>query len=175
VAELTPHERLQPFLLDRLRDDAPETQVESRDRRVFNMSKFREAVLRDLAWLLNAKAHPPGDGLGEFPLVERSVLNFGMPDLSGSTASSTPATGIVQIVRRAIEAFEPRIIRNTLSVRFVDAANSSAGGSGSATRGINTIALEIRAQVWALPLPESLYVKTEVDLETGDCEMRENV
>lgn len=168
MAELTPQERLQPFLLDRLRDDAPESQAESRERRAFNMQRFREAVLRDLSWLLNAKAHPPADGLASFPMVERSVLNYGLPDITGATSSELPAGDVVQMVRRAIEAFEPRILRNTLSVRLVE---SPAGGSSG--RGVNTVALEIRAQVWALPLPESLYVKTEVDLETGDCDLRE--
>ena len=53
MAELTPQERLFPSLLDRLSDDQPLEQKESRDRRVFSVSKLRAAVLRDLAWLLN--------------------------------------------------------------------------------------------------------------------------
>ena len=31
----------------------------------------------------------------------------------------------------------------------------------------------VAGEIWALPLPEALYVKTEVDLETGNCELRE--
>ena len=164
MSELTPQDRLQPFLLDRLRDDQPESRVESRDRRAFTMQRFREAVLRDLSWLLNAKAHRPEDGLGDFPLVERSVLNYGITDLTGVTASGVSVQQIEQLVRRAIEAYEPRIIRNTLSVRYVPDRDAD---------GTHVIALEIRGQVWALPLPESLYIKTEVDLETGDYQLRE--
>jgi type VI secretion system protein ImpF len=129
-----------------------------------NMQRFRDAVLRDLAWLLNAKCHPESDGFGQYPYVDKSVLNYGMPDISGSTASDTPALEVTQMVRRAIENFEPRIISNTLQVRSIEAPTSA---------GTNVIALEIRAQIWALPLPESLYVKTEVDLETGSCQLKE--
>lgn len=164
MTDLMPQDRLQPFLLDRLRDDQPDSPVESRDRRAFTMQRFREAVLRDLSWLLNAKGHRPEEGLAEYPLVEKSVLNFGITDLTGMTASGVSVSQIEQLVRRAIEAFEPRIIRNTLSVRFIDGRANAPG---------NVLALEIRAQVWALPLPESLYIKTEVDLETGDCQLRE--
>ena len=53
MADLTPQERLQPSLLDRLTDSAPDTKRESRDRRVLSMRRLRSAVLRDLAWLLN--------------------------------------------------------------------------------------------------------------------------
>jgi type VI secretion system protein ImpF len=164
LSELAPEDRLQPFLLDRLKDDDPASRVESRDRRVFSMHRFREAVLRDLSWLLNSKSKRAIDGLGDFPLVERSVVNFGIVDLTGQTASGISVQQIEQIVRRAIEAFEPRVIRNTLSVRYVDSRDGEFG---------NVISMEIRGQVWALPMPESLYIKTEVDLETGECELRE--
>ena len=53
MAELTPQERLQPALLDRLTDDNPESQVEPREMRVMSRNRMREAVLRDLSWLFN--------------------------------------------------------------------------------------------------------------------------
>ena len=55
MAELTPQERLQPSLLDRLRDDEPSTQVESRDKRILSMAALRESVMRDIGWLLNTE------------------------------------------------------------------------------------------------------------------------
>ncbi len=164
MSEQASKDRLQPYLLDRLRDDEPGNRLESRDRRAFTLSKFRQAVLRDLSWLLNARGRRSDEGLAGFPLVERSVLNYGITDLTGVPASTIPPAVVEQMVKRAIEAFEPRIIRSSLTVRYVAAAE--------ATRGY-TVALEIRAMVWALPVPESLYVKTEIDLETGDCSLRE--
>ena len=43
MAELLPQERLQPSLLDRLTDDAPESKEESRDKRVLNLAQLRAA------------------------------------------------------------------------------------------------------------------------------------
>ena len=48
MAELTPTERLQPSLLDRLTDDEPSHSQEARNRRVLSIQKLRESVLRDV-------------------------------------------------------------------------------------------------------------------------------
>ena len=39
----------------------------------------------------------------------------------------------------------------------------------------NALAFEIYCDVWADPVPERLYLKTEVDLETGDFSVTESV
>ena len=88
MTELTPSEKLQPCLLDRLTDDEPKKQREGRNQRVMTMRRYRQAVLRDLAWLLNTSAHIEQDGLDEFEEVTSSVLNFGVQDISGMKASS---------------------------------------------------------------------------------------
>ena len=51
VARVT--DRLQPALLDRLRDDDPASKVEPIEARVMSRGRLREAVLRDLSWLFN--------------------------------------------------------------------------------------------------------------------------
>lgn len=165
MAELLPQERLIPFLLDRLTDDEPQNKAEGRERRVVSMKQYRRAILRDLEWLLNARSHPVKDGLAQYPEIGKSVLNFGMPDIAGSTESRLRPHEVEQMVRSAITAYEPRVIRGTLTVQAVGAET---------TRG-SVIAIEIRAQLWAQPIPESLYVKTEVDLETGLCRLQDQL
>ena len=54
MAELTPKERLQPSLLDRLTDNEPDRRLEGRDLRVLSPQRLRESVRRDLTWLFNA-------------------------------------------------------------------------------------------------------------------------
>jgi type VI secretion system protein ImpF len=127
MSEQTPEVRLQPFLLDRLRDDAA-SRAEGRGS---SMRRYREALLLDL---------------------------------TGMTASEVSAQQVELSVKRAIEAFEPRIIKGSLTVQCT--AGQPAGG-GPGKDGIHVIALEIRGQMWAQPAPETLYIKTEVDLETG--------
>lgn len=162
MAELTPMERLQPCLLDRLTDDSPGQQQESRDQRVVSLRKYRDGVLRDLTWLLNASAYPPGEDLEESGELASSVLNYGFRDLCGLTASSLNATELERELVRAIHRFEPRIIRNTLSVRV--AADDEGPG--------NSVFFEIKGELWAQPKPEYLDLRTELDLETGNCQLK---
>lgn len=88
MAELTPKERLQPSLLDRLTDNEPERNVEGRDLRVLSPQRLRESVRRDLAWLFNSVNLVSVQDLSAHPEAERSTLNFGLPDLSGKTTAS---------------------------------------------------------------------------------------
>src|SRR5690606_8309395 len=74
MADLTLQERLQPSLLDRLIDDAPHHRQEPRDDRVLSLDRLREAVQRDLAWLLNTVNLEATEDLGEYPYIARSVL-----------------------------------------------------------------------------------------------------
>ncbi len=161
MAELTPTERLQPCLLDRLTDDEPQTQQEGRDRRVVSLRRYRAAVLRDVAWLLNCSARFGAEELAEFPEVQRSVLNFGTRDLCGVTVSGADLVELERELLRAIRCFEPRILPGSLSVKL---AVGSAGEH-------NAVAFTVAGHLWAQPIPEELYIKTEFDLETGQCEL----
>src|SRR5262245_62023908 len=102
MAELTPQERLQPALLDRLTDHAPEVRVEAPEERVMSKSRLRQAVLRDLAWLFNATRLEAGVDLAPWPFVRTSVLNFGLPALSGKPASAVDVVDIERAIRNAI-------------------------------------------------------------------------
>ncbi len=158
MAELTPTERLQPCLLDRLTDDEPTKSSESRDRRVFTSRQMREAVLRDLSWLLNTAQRLGPEDREEAPEVYTSVLNYGVPDLTGITAGGLDIVSLERTIARAIRAFEPRIVPGTLRV--------TASLNGDEMSG-NALVFEVRGDLWAQPVPEPLYLKTEVDLETG--------
>ncbi|HEC16788.1 MAG TPA: type VI secretion system baseplate subunit TssE [Sedimenticola sp.] len=159
MAELTLQERLQPSLLDRLTDDEPGKTRESRNQSVMSLPKLRAAVLRDLAWLLNAGAFSPAEELDDYPLVARSVLNYGLPDLAGRTVSTTDVVTIERLLRQAIWDFEPRIIRHTVKVRTL---------LGDSQLEHNALTFEITGELWAQPSPEALFLRTEVDLESGD-------
>ena len=155
-----PEERLQPALLDRLTDDEPGKKLESRDARVFSKSRLRQAVLRDLAWLFNATQLESVDDLTRTPLVRRSVLNFGLPALSGRAASSLDVSDLAKAIRDAILTFEPRILPSTLQIKTLVE-------SGQLDHH-NVIGVEIRAHLWAQPVPLEFLVRTEFDLETGN-------
>ncbi len=165
MADLAPQERLLPFLLDRLTDDDPATRLESREKRSISMRQFQKALLRDLTWLLNTPSKTQHEHLEEFPEVARSVLNFGMPDFAGLTHSDITAPQVEKAIRQAVTLFEPRIVKDSLVIRAV--VNRQLAG--------NLLAVEIRGQVWAQPVPEQFFVKTEVDLETGQVNLSDQL
>jgi type VI secretion system protein ImpF len=164
MAELTAAERLQPSLLDRLTDTDPESKVESRERRVLSLQRLRAAVLRDLAWLMNTGCLETTEDLEAFAHVRDSVLNYGIPDLSGMTLSGAETVRIEKAVREAIVRYEPRISSRSLRVTVdIDRMKMNR----------NFMTFHIEGELWAQPTPISLFLKTEVDLETGDVDLTE--
>jgi type VI secretion system protein ImpF len=157
MPDLAVAERLQPALLDRLTDEHPDERTESRERRVMNMAQLRRAILRDLQWLLNAQAHPPSDAIYDYPLAARSVLNFGLADSAGLSVTGRRRDEVRAGVTRAIEHYEPRMVHHSLRVNAVE-SDSSAGVK---------LVFEISGDICPLPMPESLFVRTEVDVEMG--------
>lgn len=85
-------DRLQPALLDRLTDDDPTNPAEAMEMRIISRPRMREAVLRDLGWLFNTTFLSSEGAFAQYPEVRRSVLNYGLPALSGQTASSVVST-----------------------------------------------------------------------------------
>jgi type VI secretion system protein ImpF len=163
VAELSPQERLQPALLDRLTDEDPDTKVEGSDKRVLNKAQLRQAVLRDLAWLFNTTTLESGEDLSSTPYVQRSVLNFGLPALAGETASTLDPTDLERAVREAILAYEPRILPSSLRVRTIVTETQLDQH--------NVVSVEIEGFLWAQPVPLEMLLRTELDLETGRVEI----
>ena len=164
MAELSVRERLQPSLLDRLTDDEPDKKVESRQQRVISIERLRQCVLRDLGWLLNTGNLGQSEDISDYPEVARSVVNYGTPDLAGRVISSAHVTELAGSVRQAVWDFEPRILRASVKVNAV--VNEARMSS-------NTLTFEIEGILWAQPTPLQLFLKTEIDLETGHAEVLE--
>jgi type VI secretion system protein ImpF len=158
----TPEEQLQPALLDRLTDEEPDKKLEPRQQRVISKKRMRAAVLRDLAWLFNTTRLDADMDPATLRYARCSVINFGLPPLSGQTASSLEVTGLERAIRQAILEFEPRILPASLRVRALE--------SGT-LENHNVIGVEISGQLWSQPVPIELLVRTEIDLETGQVQV----
>ena len=159
MAELTQKEKLQPSLLDRLTDNNPESQVESRAQRVLSLQQLRKSVIRDLGWLLNTGNLETRQNLESYPNALHSVVNYGMPDIAGFNTGDLDVETVEQAVKQAVIDFEPRILRNSLVVKMmVDTETMTS----------NSVIFEIEGELWAQPVPLRIFLKTELDLETGD-------
>ena len=158
MAEAESRDRLQPALLDRLVRDGPEA------GRVISRAEMRQAVLRDLGWLFNAtRPHPEWEA--ERPTLAGTVLNYGMPPLAGQLVSRMDVSRLEHTIAQTIRNFEPRILPDTLSVHAIEPDNVMDTH--------NMIEFEIRGHIWAQPVPLEILLRTKLDLEAGQVEVRD--
>jgi type VI secretion system protein ImpF len=94
---------------------------------------------------------------GDFKEAFRSVINFGIRQVYGRLAPD-----IEEIEKQLFDAlvtFEPRINRHTLKVKVLIERN--------------LLSIELTGELWVNPLPEKLFIKTVLDLESSACSTRE--
>ena len=150
-------DRINPSLLDRLTDEAP---GESAQRGVaVTLSELRRSVLRDLNWLFNSSQVLKSEEAEAWPLVRKSVVNYGLPPLSGVAASGLDIRKLERALRQAILDFEPRILPDSVAVKALLDRQSLDHH--------NVISLQIEALLWAQPVPIELLLRTQFDLESG--------
>ncbi len=126
---------------------------------VSSLTEIRDCVKRDLNWLLNSNQYELQHELEHYPDIQRSVLNFGMPDLTGKTVSGINLQTIERMLKQVINDFEPRLIKKTLTVKvLVDQSMLDH----------NAVTFEIEGQLWAEPQPLHLHLRTEIELESGE-------
>lgn len=164
MARLRARDRVLPCVLDRLTDDEPRSKRETRRQRAVSLARYRASFLRDVEWLLNSKAHLPQDGLGEFEEVSRSVLNYGVRDLTGVIRAGVDLPELEAHLRQVLLEFEPRLVSEALVVRV-----SVAKGSLES----HSLVIEIEGELWAEPVHEPLVFAARMDTETGQCMIEE--
>ena len=153
-------DRLWPVLLDRLTDEQPANRKpEPMQARIMSRKTYRDGILRDLRWLLNSTnsdATIDFTGCGD---AEKSVINYGLMALSGRLASNVDKGELERTIRRAIVDFEPRILPQSLEVEVTLAENTMDSH--------NVLAVVIRGQLWSIPYPLEMLLRSDIDLETG--------
>jgi len=158
MADKTLAERLQPSLLDRLTDQQPGDLKETRDSRVIDLNRLREIIQRDLSWLLNTHNAETHFDTERYPSVARSVLNYGLAEVTGEYSTAQKAEAIRRSIEQAVAAYEPRIIEGSVDVLLRSETDDAE----------MTVGLDIRADMWAQPMPLELYLRSKVDLTTGE-------
>jgi type VI secretion system protein ImpF len=101
--------RIIPSVLDRLIDEDPGHMVEAPLSRSKSIEGLKQAVKRDLEWLLNTRQNVNGvpSGLKE---LTNSLAAYGLPDFSTfSIKNSSDQVRMQRILERAISSFEPRL------------------------------------------------------------------
>jgi type VI secretion system protein ImpF len=145
--------------LDRLIDLEPDNRMENPLSRTQSVRLLKNAVRRDLEWLLNTRriAEPPDDGLKE---LNRSTYVYGLPDLSALTmATAADRNRLVRQILATINLFEPRL----MNVRLVMVETADAGKKD--------VRLRIEAMLRMDPVPEPVSFDTVIELKSGNCHL----
>jgi type VI secretion system protein ImpF len=132
------------------------------DLRRFNERALRATVRRELSWLLNTTNLASSVDLEDYPQIRSSVLNYGVPDLSGQDTTKTVIRRRAREMRQSIMDFEPRLDSSTLRVEPLDQAER-----------INAVTFLITGDVGQAAHALPVKFKTDVDAEIAAVEVRE--
>ncbi|HGL4260029.1 type VI secretion system baseplate subunit TssE [Burkholderia dolosa] len=147
-----------PSLLDRLQDDAPHARHESPAAYAPNGEGMRRIIRRDLASLLNATNLDGELDVGRYPQAAASVVNYGLPPLSGSYLSDRNWETVEKLVRTAIVRFEPRLLPESIAIRPVE---------GREAVSYNQLTFEIRGLMQWSPYPLEFRIQSTFDIESN--------
>jgi type VI secretion system protein ImpF len=87
-----------------------------RARHVITESILRREVARDLDALLNAIALESSIDMAAAPYARKSILNFGLPDITHRSIDEAGVEDIPDEIRGALIAFEPRLAPGSIEV-----------------------------------------------------------
>lgn len=121
---------------------------------------LRREVSRNVHTLLNTVHLAATEDLTPFENVQRSIINYGIPDLSVISIDENRVGGIAAYIRDALVEFEPRIIASTIEA----VRDQSVSVSELQIRFI------INAQLRCDPLDVPVEFVAEVDNDT--CKFR---
>jgi len=79
--------------------------------------------------------------------------------LSGRIASNVDAAQLEAAIRQTIIQFEPRLLPQSIDVKV-----------GTSQRSLdmhNVLAVTIRGELWSIPYPLEILLRSDIDLETG--------
>lgn len=138
-------------------EDGRVLSVRSLERREgAGQATLRENLAQDLANLMATINLDSAQSLDGFDHVKRSILNYGMSDLTHLTVDDSRRTKLAQDLKRSLLAHEPRLVPETLVVKL----RSTSGRS-------HHVAFDITAEMAAKPVDVPLEFVAEIDTGAG--------
>jgi type VI secretion system protein ImpF len=146
--------------LDRLIDLDPRSSAEPVPTRSQSVRQLKDALRRDLEWLLNSRriAVPPDESLKE---LNKSVYIYGLPDFASySLKSPQDQAKLVRHLHGTVKLFEPRLT----NVRVVPLAEETGAA--------RTLRFRIEGLLIMDPAPEHVSFDTVLELTSGEYEVQ---
>jgi len=75
---------------------------------------LRREVARDLESLMNTVAFESTEDLAGFPRVQRSILNYGFPDIAHRSIDEISVDDLADEIRSVLMTYEPRLNRESI-------------------------------------------------------------
>jgi type VI secretion system protein ImpF len=141
-------------ILDRLMEveDWPATRSQS-------TRFFREALKRDLEWLLNTR-QPPLPEISDYQAAKASVINYGLPDISSLGFNNAADHRALRIaIETCLRNYEPRLIDVRVSLQ----------GSDTTDRRLR---FHIEGNMKLDPAPEEIAFDTVLELTSGEYKVK---
>lgn len=141
-------------VLDRLTsvEDWPATRAQS-------IRFFKEALKRDLEWLLNTRQSPMPQ-LEGYPGARASIVDFGLPDISSLGLTSASDHRQLRIAMEAcLRNFEPRLMNVRVSLEDADKVD-------------RRLRFHIEGAMKLDPAPEEISFDTVLELSSGEYKVK---
>jgi type VI secretion system protein ImpF len=120
---------------------------------------FKDALRRDLEWLLNTR-QPHMPELAAFPVAKATVINFGLPDISSLGLSSASDHRSLRIaIEVCLRNFEPRLSEVHVTLQESDTVD-------------RRLRFHIEGNMKLDPAPEEISFDTVLELSSGEYKVK---
>jgi type VI secretion system protein ImpF len=132
-------------------------------RRGANEAQLKRNLYIDLVHLSNTINLDAIEDLSEFKYVARSVLNYGVVDLSNLTSEDADVSKLCQQLADALVACEPRFVPESMSVKIRDKFDD-----------VNQkLMFDISAEMACKPMDIPLEFAAEIDVGSGKMQLND--
>lgn len=161
MAHIDKNKKLRPSIIDRLFDDEPHLQSDKKVEHHQLLRQMRASIRRDLESLLNSRYYliQPGSELAE---VEKSLFNYGLPDLATVNIMNVEKRQIfIKQLEATLKVYEPRF--KSVKITFNDNVDEID----------RTLRFRIDTVIYADPAPEVVIYDSTLDSVTRTVNVKE--
>jgi type VI secretion system protein ImpF len=160
MARWEPEDTVTQSVLERLIDRDPANSGEASPTRAQSVRTLKASLRRDLEWLLNTRRTPEAVN-AEFPELEHSLYNFGLPDITSlSWDSSRDRARLSRLIEQTLDVFEPRLKR--VKVLILEASPGAQ----------HVMRFQIEGLLDMDPAPELISFDTVLQLSSGEYQVK---
>ncbi|MFP5230381.1 MAG: type VI secretion system baseplate subunit TssE [Acidobacteriota bacterium] len=141
-------------VLDRLMtvEDWPQNRAQS-------IRYFKDALRRDLEWLLNTRRSPIPE-VESYPGIKGTIIDYGLPDISSLGLSSAADHRLLRLAMEAcVRAYEPRLMNARVTLEDADKVD-------------RRLRFHIEATMKMDPAPEEITFDTVLEIASGEYKVK---